>query len=250
MSDKNGRQIMTNGRHFSWGFAVLALTACGGGDRLDQTESASILPADAGTEIVETEGYDAVPDVDSGPYSLERSHAFLFFKVGHSGGISQYRVDFTDFDAQLDFNAAQPDESMLTVTVNPLALQTNYAADFKATHADSPYESWNEALSRDDRWFNADVHPSISFTSVDIVRTGERTGEVHGELTFLGSTLPVTLNVTYGGVANPPWYGGRDVIGFTAETVIQRSDFGMTALLGPIGDDVTVGFSGEFLQDE
>jgi polyisoprenoid-binding protein YceI len=55
--------------------------------------------------------------------------------------------------------------------------------------------------------------------------------------------------VTYGGVANPPWYGGRDVIGFTAETVLTRSDFGMDALLGPIGDAVTVTFSGEFLQD-
>lgn len=233
---------------FASSLAMLALAACGsdGGQAAPAGAEATL---EAATETVETEGYGPLTDVDTARYGLERSHAFLFFKVGHSGGISDYRVDLTDFDATLDFNAAQPDESRLRVTINPLGLQTNYPGDFKASHADSPYDSWNEALARDPRWLNADAYPEITFTSQNIVRTGQGSGEVTGELSFLGLSQTVTLDVTYGGVANPPWYGGRDVIGFTAETVLTRSDFGMDALLGPIGDAVTVTFSGEFLQD-
>jgi len=38
------------------------------------------------------------------------------------------------------------------------------------------------------------------------------------------------------------------LVGFTAEGVVKRSDFGMTALLPNIGDDVSIRFSGEFVQ--
>jgi len=56
--------------------------------------------------------------------------------------------------------------------------------------------------------------------------------------------------VSYGGVANPPWFGERDVIGFTASTTVQRSEFGMAAYIPNITDEVSIEFSGEFLQDE
>ena len=42
--------------------------------------------------------------------------------------------------------------------------------------------------------------------------------------------------------------GQRDVIGFTASTTLNRSDFGQTSLSGVISDEVTIEFSGEFLQ--
>ena len=76
------------------------------------------------------------------------------------------------------------------------------------------------------------------------------TGTVTGDLTLLGVTKPVSLDVSYNGVANPPWFGERDVIGFDASTTVQRSEFGMAAYIPNISDAVTVEFSGEFLQDE
>ena len=71
-----------------------------------------------------------------------------------------------------------------------------------------------------------------------------------GDLTFLGQTQPVTLDVTFNGVANVPWFGTRDIIGFNAVTTINRSEFGQDALQGMISDEVVVEFSGEFLQQE
>ena len=97
---------------------------------------------------------------------------------------------------------------------------------------------------------NAAEYPTISFASTSVEQTGDFTGTVTGDLTFLGVTAPVTLDVSYGGVANPPWFGQRDVIGFTASTTLARSDFGSTSLGGVISDEVVVEFSGEFLQAE
>ncbi|MEL6829056.1 MAG: YceI family protein [Pseudomonadota bacterium] len=187
---------------------ALALAACGTAETSEPAPSASDAPA---TEVEENVGFGAVADVETATYSLERTHAFLYIEVGHGGGISNYRVDFLDFDADLAFDAAAPAESQLSVTINPALVQTNYPGDYKAGHADSPYETWDEDISRNERWLNSDTFPEISFTSTDIVRTGEDTGEVKGDLTFLGTTQNITLDVSFGGVANPPWFAGRDV---------------------------------------
>ncbi len=180
--------------------------------------------------------------VASGVYELEKTHAFLSWTVRH-GGISGYTVDFTDFDATLVFDAATPAKSQLAVSINPAALNTNYPDPEKKI-------AWENELAMDAKFLNASVFPEITFVSTTIEQTSTFAGNVTGALTFLGVTQPVTLAVTYGGVANPPWFGQRDVIGFTAEARFNRSDFGMTSMMGNISDEVVIEFSGEFLQTE
>jgi len=180
--------------------------------------------------------------VASGLYELEKTHAFLTWTVKHNG-ISGYTVNFTDFDADLVFDAETPANSQLSVSINPAALNTNYPDPAKKV-------DWEAELATDARFMNAGEFPTISFASTSVEQSGDFAGTVTGDLTFLGVTKPVTLDVSYGGVANPPWFGQRDVIGFTASTTITRSDFGSTALGGVIADDVVIEFSGEFLQAE
>ncbi|MEP1143908.1 MAG: YceI family protein [Henriciella sp.] len=180
--------------------------------------------------------------VATGLYELEKTHAFLTWTVKHNG-ISGYTVNFTDFDADLAFDAETPANSQLSVTINPLMMNTNYPDAEKKV-------DWETELATDARFMNAGEFPTITFASTSVDQTGDAEGTVTGDLTFLGVTKPVTLDVTYGGVANPPWFGQRDVIGFTASTTITRSDFGSTSLGGVISDDVTIEFSGEFLQAE
>ena len=154
--------------------------------------------------------------VASGLYELEKNPAFLTWRVGPNG---------------------------ISVMVKPTALNTNYPDPAKKVE-------WENELSNDPKFFNAGAFPAITFVSTGIEQTGEFEGEVTGDVTFLGVTKPVTLDVSYGGVANPPWFGQRDVIGFTASTTLNRSDFGMTHLEGIISDEVVIEFSGEFLQAE
>ncbi|WP_084397342.1 YceI family protein [Henriciella aquimarina] len=192
---------------------------------------------------------DKLEGASAGTYSLEPTHAFLTFTVRHNG-LSEYTVNFTDFDATMEFNPDDPTSSSIEVTIDPMALNVHLASDFKEGHPDSPYDSWPQALSRDARFLNADEFPEITFVSTGAEKTGDYTGTVTGDLTFLGETKPVTLDVTYNGVGNQPWYGERDLIGFNAKTTINRSEFGQDSLEGIISDEVVIEFSGEFLQDE
>ena len=223
--------------------STLLLAACGGATE-DPSIEADVPPP------AEVELHPLLAEVSAGAYSLEKTHAFMTVKVGHGGGISQYRISFTDFDGDLDFDPADPESSSISFSVNPLSVETNYPGDYKAGHADSEWNSWNEDVARDATWLNADAFPEITFVSTSAEKTGDLSGKVTGDLTLLGVTQPVTLDVTYNGVANPPWFGERDVIGFDATTTVQRSAYGMAAAIPNIGDEVTVEFSGEFLQDE
>lgn len=232
------------------GVSAFALAACGGASDAPTSEDAATPQDAAETPVATGDLHPLLADVAAGTYSLEKNHAFMTVKVGHNGGISQYRISFTDFDADLVFDPAAPETSSVSFTINPLAVETNYPGDYKAGHADSQWESWNEDVSRDAKWLNADAFPEITFVSTAVAKTGDLSGTVTGDLTLLGVTKPVTLDVSYGGVANPPWFGERDVIGFTASTTVQRSDFGMAAYIPSITDEVSVEFSGEFLQDE
>lgn len=198
----------------------------------------------AATTLMLASGVSAqsLTDAAQANYSLDKGHAFLTWTVTHNG-LSDYTVNFTDFDADLDFKPANPIESSISLTINPLALETNYPDPEKKAE-------WEAELGTDDRFLNGDAHPEITFTSTSVEQTGENTGRVTGDLTFLGVAKPVTVDVTYNGTGNAPWFGERDLIGFDAVAKINRSDFGVTALLPNISDEVVIEFSGEFLQDE
>ena len=99
---------------------VLLLTACGGAS----DETASVAAAD--TPPVEAELHPLLADVAAANYSLEKTHAFMTVKVGHGGGISQYRISFPDIDADLSFDPAAPESSEITFTINPAIVETNY----------------------------------------------------------------------------------------------------------------------------
>ncbi|MEM9670027.1 MAG: YceI family protein [Pseudomonadota bacterium] len=186
-----------------------------------------------------TAGEQTFTEAATGTYKLEKSHASLTWRISHNG-LSKYTARFTEFDASIDFNPDNPIESSVTATINPLSVETDHP---------SQREKWNGELATDDRFFNGDEFPEITFASSAIMATGEFTGTVTGDLTMLGVTVPVSLETTYNGTGNAPWFGPKDLIGFSARGVLKRSDFGMTALLPNIGDEVEIIIEAEFLQE-
>ncbi len=75
-------------------------------------------------------------------------------------------------------------------------------------------------------FFNIDEHPTITFKSTKVEKKGEGRLHVHGNLTIHGVTKPVVLDTTTNGQGTNPY--GQTVAGFTAETEINRKDFGLT----------------------
>lgn len=180
--------------------------------------------------------------IDSSNFVLEPTHAFLTAKVKHFG-LSDYSIDFNGLSGQLDFRADAPETSRISLQVEAAALETNYPEPKKKAE-------WEAELAEAARFLDAGAHPTITFVSTGIEQTGEFTGIVTGNLNLRGVTRPVSLNVTYNGTATSPLDGGRRRVGFNATGRFNRSDFGMTALTQFVSDEVTVEFSGEFIEPD
>ena len=183
-----------------------------------------------------------VQGVPTDSYSLEKTHAYLTFSVKHAG-LSDYVVNFTDFDVNLDFNAQSPELSKVQAVINLTSLNTNLPDPVKKGE-------WEEELLFDPKFFNARTASEIRFISNSVERTSENTGIVTGELHFLGVKKSVQLEVEYNGNGKTRRFGDRTLIGFNARGTIKRSDYGMDVLIPFIGDEVDIEFSGELVQDQ
>jgi polyisoprenoid-binding protein YceI len=180
-------------------------------------------------------------------YKVDPAHTSVIWRVNHLG-VSKYTARFKTVDATLVFNPADLAANSVEVTIDPLSVETDFVGDYKGTHQDSPYATWNEDLGKSPTWFNGTAHPQITFKSTSAAQSSPNTGTVTGDLTFLGVTKPVTLDVTYNGMIQLPWTPEQDRIGFSATTTLKRSDFGMSENLAFVGDDVEVIIETEFLE--
>lgn len=176
-------------------------------------------------------------DVPSGAYALDPAHASLIWRVKHLG-LSYYTSRFARFDAQLQLNAAEPTKSSVSVTIDPKSVRTDFPFPDKV--------DFDKKLGTGAEWLNGDKFPTISFKSTALVATGARTGRMTGDLTLLGVTRPVTLDVTLVGTAKPGGMMKAHALGFQARGQIKRSDFGWTTGVPMIGDEVELQIDAEF----
>ena len=79
---------------------------------------------------------------------------------------------------------------------------------------------------RSPEFLDVETYPTITFRSTRIERRGEDQFRVFGDLTIREVTQGVELEMTYNGRGTNPW--GKEVAAFTAETTLNRKDFGLT----------------------
>jgi polyisoprenoid-binding protein YceI len=180
-------------------------------------------------------------DMPAGEYKVDLSHASIVWKVSHLG-LSDYVARFADFDASLQYNPDDIASSKVTVTINPMSIQTAYpnASD----------KDFDKILANDKSWFNAGKFASIDFASTSIEMTGEETAVMQGDLSFLGVTKQVSLDVVFNGAMLRQPFSGKPTMGFSATTSIIRSEWGMSKYTPNIGDEVEVMIEGEFVKAE
>ena len=110
---------------------------------------------------------------------------------------------------------------------------------------------------RDGDFLDADAHPEIRFVATGYEPEGDEHGELRGDLTLLGDTRPVTLDVRINRMGEYPFGGGLFsdppyVIGISAETTIRRSEWGLTYGVEKdiVGDAVDLRFELEARRQE
>jgi polyisoprenoid-binding protein YceI len=181
----------------------------------------------------------APADVPSGTYKVDITHASLAWKVRHMG-LANYVARFTKFDAEIKYDAAKPVNSSVSVTIDPKSVRTDYPfADKKDFDAE---------LATGEKFFNANKFPEIKFVSTKLVKTGPTKGKLSGNLTFLGVTKPMVMDVTLSGTLKEHPYTKKPALGFSAIGVVKRSEFGMNFGIPGIADDVTLDINGEFMK--
>ena len=88
-------------------------------------------------------------------------------------------------------------------------------------------------------WLNVAQFPTMEFRSTSVHQIDATHAEVIGDLTLMGQTHPLTLNVTLNKIGALPNNPNARAAGFTATGVVKRSIWGLT--MAPIiGDDVQI----------
>jgi polyisoprenoid-binding protein YceI len=155
-------------------------------------------------------------------YKADASHSSIVYRVKHMNA-SYAWGRFNDIAGSFALDEANPTASRFEFQVKTGSIDTANAK--RDQHLKSP------------DFFNAVQFPVISFKSQNVAKSGEAY-EVTGDLTLHGVTKPVSVRVTPTGTAKGP--AGKPIAGIEATLNIKRSDFGMTNMVGPIGDDVSV----------
>ena len=158
-------------------------------------------------------------------YVIDKGHTHILFQVSHLG-FSNTHGEFLEFDGSFEFDPESPGNSRVDVTIDTASI-------------DSGHAERDEHLRNSD-FFNVEQHPTMTFETTAVEVTGEDTATLTGDLTLLGTTQPVTLDVTLNGLGPHPFREETTVAGFTATGTINRSDFGMTFGVPAIGDEVTI----------
>lgn len=174
--------------------------------------------------------------VPAATYKLDPTHASVTWKVKHMG-LSNYTARFAKIDATLDYNPDDKSKAKISVTIDPKSIKTDYPFPDK--------KDFDTELSMSKDWFNAGEYDSITFNSTGVEMTGDTTAKVTGDLTMLGTTKPVVLDVVLNAAIEHPMTK-KPAIGFSATGTVKRSEFGMLKYIPLVGDEVQLLIETEF----
>lgn len=169
-------------------------------------------------------------------YKIDDEHFSATFEVNHLGYAPVIGM-FLEGKGQFEYDAEARDIPSGKVVIQSASVFSNH-------------EKRDEHLRKDD-FLHSDRYPEITFEVTDFESTGENTGKLTGDLTLLGETHPVTLDVTLNKAGEYPIGHEEYTLGVSASAAIQRSRWGMTYALDPlmVGDDVHLRFEFEAIED-
>jgi polyisoprenoid-binding protein YceI len=156
-----------------------------------------------------TRTVDGVELPAPGTWAIDAAHSSVNFKVRHLG-VAKTRGRFTAFGGEVRVGD-RPEDTAVEVSIETASVDTHEAAR-------------DEHLRSAD-FFDVANHPTMTFRSTGVRGAGSD-WVLDGELTIVGISRPVSLEVEYDGVSGDPWGGSR--AGFTAKTVVNREDWGLT----------------------
>lgn len=178
-----------------------------------------------------------IPESKVSTWNIDPAHSVVEFKVRHMM-ISNVKGQFSGVKGLLSVDPSDIVNSRVEASVDASSINTR--------------DGQRDAHLRSADFFDVEKFPTLSFKSDRVVRSDNGELAVEGELTIHGITRNVVFEVE--GPTPPakdPW--GKERIGLSATTKINRKDFGLTwnAALETggilVGDEVTITLDIQFV---
>jgi polyisoprenoid-binding protein YceI len=157
-------------------------------------------------------------------YKLDTAHTETTFVIDRFGFTSVIGI-FAKSEGMIWLDEAAPEKSRVEATVTVDSLLTADAT--------------RDEHVKGERWLNAAKNPTMTFKSTKVEKTGDTTAKVTGDMTIMGVTQPVTLDVKLNKIGTTPNSPKRQA-GFTITGTISRKAFGSAGAAGIIGDAVAI----------
>jgi polyisoprenoid-binding protein YceI len=165
-------------------------------------------------------------------YVFDPSHTYPMFEIDHLG-FSTQRGQFDTVRGTLEYDPQQRTGSVQIV--------------IDAASLDSGHDE-RDAILKGTGWFNVSQFPSITYVGRQFVFDGDRPVAIEGELTLLGVTQPLRLEINR--VKCGLNLAARKLgCGADASGVLRRSQFGMRNGLPFVGDEVRLRIQAEAYQN-
>jgi polyisoprenoid-binding protein YceI len=166
-------------------------------------------------------------------FVVEPGHTFPFFAVSHLGiSMQKGRFDRTSGRIVIDREAGT---GSIDIAIETRSVSTGNTA--------------LDAVVRGDDFLDAASHPTITFRSSSVAFEKGVPKRAMGELTVAGATRPVELRIERFGCTRLPFLV-RLTCGADAAATVKRSDFGLTAFAGLVGDEVAIEIQVEAVRQE
>ena len=161
-------------------------------------------------------------EISTGTWAIDPSHTEIGFTVRHL--VSKVRGKFEKFEGTL-VTPGDVTDSRVDVSVDLSSINTGTV------------DRDNHLRSSD--FFEVETHPTMTFSSTDVIEKGAGELVVIGDLTIKGVTKTLELAVEVLGEGPDPWGGTR--VGVEATGVISRKEFGVDFNIPLEGDKVVIG---------
>jgi polyisoprenoid-binding protein YceI len=158
-------------------------------------------------------------------FVLDPTHTSITFFVSHIGFADTAGM-FLESEGSFTYDEDAQELKSASITVKTDSVFTNH-------------DKRDEHLRNAD-FLNVKEFPEMTFVATEAEKISDKEGKVTGDLTLLGVTKPITLDVTFNKAGNYPFGDGHYALGFDATGSFKRSDFGMSyGVQGDIvGDEI------------
>ena len=167
-------------------------------------------------------------NADVETYELDPAHTYPHFTVNHLG--------FSTMHGRFNTTSG-------TITIDKAKGTGSVNIEVDVNSIDTAHAKRDEHLRGPD-FFNAAEFPKMTYKSTKVTINKDNSAVVEGNLTIMGVSQPVTLNVEKMNCGVHP-FNKKEVCGFDATATIKRSDFGIKYGLPAIGDEINMNIEAE-----